>query len=54
MNGMRLSDIIGWIGGMDLSAILAAAAFVVLLVLLLALWRARDSGRDANEQRTVE
>ncbi len=50
MNGMRLSDIIGWIGGMDLSAILAAAAFVVLLVLLLALWRARDSGRDATER----
>ncbi len=50
MDRLRLSDIIGWIGGLDLSAILASAAIVVLLALLVLLWRGRDSARDATDR----
>ena len=50
MDRLRLSDIFGWIGGLDLSAILASAAFLVLLALLALLWRGRDSARNATER----
>ena len=50
MDRLRLSDIIGWIGGLDLSAILSAGAFLVLLALLVLLWRGRDSARTATER----
>jgi DNA recombination protein RmuC len=50
MDRLRLSDFFGWIGGLDLSAILASAAFLVLLALLALLWRGRDSARNATER----
>lgn len=50
MNGLRLGDFFNWLGNLDLPMVLSAAAVMILLVILLVVWRGRDSSREATEK----
>jgi DNA recombination protein RmuC len=50
MDTLRVSDILAWIGGLDLPSILATAAVLGMLILLALVWRARDAAREATER----
>jgi DNA recombination protein RmuC len=50
MNGLRLGDFFNWLNNLDLPTVLAAAAVLVMLLVLLLVWRSRDSARDATER----
>lgn len=50
MDKLRLSDILGWIGGLDLPTLLGAAVTLGMIGLLLLVWRGRLAARDATER----
>ena len=50
MEKLRLSDVIAWIGGLDLPTLLGAAATVGMIGLLLLVWRGRLAARDSTER----
>jgi len=50
MDGLRLGDFFNWLNNLDLPTVLAAAAVLVMLLVLLLVWRSRDSARDATER----
>ncbi|MGH6618606.1 MAG: DNA recombination protein RmuC [Alphaproteobacteria bacterium] len=50
MEKLRLSDVIAWIGGLDLPTLLGAAATLGMIGLLLLVWRGRLAARDATER----
>lgn len=50
MEKLRLSDVIAWIGGLDLPTLLGAAAAIGMIGLLLLVWRGRLAARDSTER----
>jgi DNA recombination protein RmuC len=50
MNGLRLGDFFNWLNNLDLPTVLAAAAALATLIILLLVWRSRDSAREATER----
>ncbi|MPY72683.1 MAG: DNA recombination protein RmuC [Alphaproteobacteria bacterium] len=50
MEKLRLSDVIAWIGGLDLPTLLGAAVTLGMIGLLLLVWRGRLAARDATER----
>lgn len=50
MNGLRLGDFFNWLNNLDLPTVLAAGAALATLIILLLVWRSRDSAREATER----
>ena len=50
MDGLRLNDILDWIGRLDIAVVLAGTAVLIALLILVVVLRGRNAARDSTDR----